>query len=79
MTTVFPAPPRPAVPVTWMQVDRDLWTASTIGEFRGTVQRLAPGRFAAMDGLGAALGEFPDLASAKDAVQLGVVSVSYAA
>ena len=79
MTTVFPAPPRPAVAFTWIQVERDLWTASTVGEFRGTVQRLAPGRFAAMDGLGASLGQFADLASAKDAVQLGLVSVSYAA
>lgn len=79
MTTVLPAPPRPAVPVTWIQVDRDLWTASTVGEFRGTVQRLAPGRFAAVDGFGTALGEFAELATAKDAVRRGAIALPFAA
>lgn len=73
MTTLYPAPPRPALRITWTQVDHDLWTASKMGEFIGTVRRVRPGRFVAVDGYGGELGSASALADAKELVQRGRV------
>jgi len=76
MTTLHPAQPRPALRITWTQVDHDLWTASRVGEFIGTVRRIRPGRFAAVDGFGTDLGTTSSLADAKELVQVGRVRLS---
>lgn len=76
MTALSPAPPRPAIRITWTQVDHDLWTASRVGEFIGTVRRVRPGRFVAVDGYGHELGATPALADAKQLVEVGRVRLS---
>ncbi len=52
----------------WNRVTDELWAASDADSFLGTVELLAPNRYAAIDGRGTALGTAGTLHAAQDLV-----------
>jgi hypothetical protein len=63
LRTVVPATPA----LQWLEVDSGFWVGSADGNFGGTIER-AGRRYGARDALGAPLGSFTDVGSAKLAV-----------